>query len=264
MVTGSPTGNSIRLTLLGDTEFVSLSAFLDAVGDIEDILRALGPAISSDEGQGLEWAVVSTYTGSLHIEIACVDNPVIGAAVAQTFIEGMEIIGRSAERPPLFSDYVLEKAKHLSGVANRGDVARIMIGAGRDEVHISQHVAANVDTLIGVRYEEIGSVEGRIEAVNIHKGFHFGIYDFLTERRVDCSFPDTMLGEVVTTLGKRAIVYGLMRTDARGEPISIRVDRIQRLRSSDELPSVSDLRGIDPDFTGGVDAAEYIRTMRDA
>lgn len=139
-----------------------------------------------------------------------------------------------------------------------------MIGTGRDEVHVSQHVAANVDTLIGVHYEEIGSVEGRIEAVNIHKGYHFGIYDFLTERRVDCSFPDTMLGEVVAILGKRAIVYGLRRTNARGEPLSIRVDRIQRLRSSDELPSAAELRGIDPDFTGGMDAAEYIRMMRDA
>lgn len=42
MVTGYTAGNSIRLTLLGDTEYVSLSAFLDAAGDIKDILRALG------------------------------------------------------------------------------------------------------------------------------------------------------------------------------------------------------------------------------
>ncbi len=271
MVIESAIGNSVKLTLLGETEYVSLSAFLDAASDIKDILRALGPAVSAEEGSGLEWAVVSTYTGSLHIEIAslhieiaCMDNPVVGAAVAQTFIQGMEIIDRSAERPPLFSDYVLDKAKHLSSVANRADVARIMVGAGRNEVHVSQHVAANVDTLIGVRYEEIGSVEGRIEAVNIHNGYRFGIYDFLTERRVDCSFSDTMFGEVIATLGKRAIVYGLMQTDARGEPISIRVDRIQRLHSGSELPSVSDLRGMDPDFTGGKDAAEYIRTVRDA
>ncbi len=31
----------------------------------------------------------------------------------------------------------------------------------------------------------------------------------------------------------------------------------------DKLPSISDLRGIDPGFTGGMDAADYVRRMRD-
>jgi len=264
MNTGSAGNNSIRLTILGEVEYLSLSTFLDAAADIKDILRTLAPAVSPQEGQGLEWAVINTYTASLHIEIACVENPVIGAAVAQTFVEGMEIIDRSAERPPFFSDYALDKAKHLSAMINRPDVARITIGTGRTEVHISQHVAANVDTLIGVRYEEIGAVEGRIEAINIHNRSQFSVYDFVTGRGVQCSFPDTLLDEVKAILGHRAIVHGTVRTDAQGQPVSVRVERIERMRSREELPVISDLRGIDPDFTGGIDAAEYIRMIRDA
>ena len=149
----------------------------------------------------------------------------------------MEIIDRSAERPPLFSDYVLDKAKHLSAMMNRPDVARITIGTGRTEVHVSQHVAANVDTLIGVRYEEIGAVEGRIEAINIHNRSQFSVYDFVTGRGVQCSFPDTLLEEVKAILGHRAIVHGTVRTDAQGQPISVRVERIERMRSREGIAS---------------------------
>lgn len=264
MSTGSADNSTIRLTILGEVEYLSLSTFLDVAADIKDILRNLAPAVSPQEGHGLEWAVINTYTASLHIEIACVENPVVGAAVAQTFVRGMEIIDRTAERPPFFSDYVLDKAKHLSAMVNRPDVARITIGSGRTEVHVSQHVAANVDTLIGVRYEEIGAVEGRIEAINIHNRLQFSIYDFVTGRGVQCSFPDAMFNEVKAVLGHRAIVHGTVRTDRQGQPISVRVERIERMHTRDELPAVSDLRGIDPDFTGGMDAAEYIRMMRDA
>jgi len=228
------------------------------------MLRALGPAVSPSDGNGLEWGVTNLYMGSFNIEIACVTNPMLGAAVVQTFVDGMEAIQRAAERPPLFNNYILDKAKHLSGIINRDSVARIALGSGQQEIQVSQHVAANVDTLIGVRYEEIGSVEGRIEAINIHDRFQFNIYDFVTERGVRCSFPDTLFDEVVAALGHRAIVYGMVRTDAQGEPISVRVERIERLRSRGELPSAADLRGIDPDFTGGMDPAEYVRMMRDA
>ncbi len=261
---GTVKSNTIRLTLLGETEYVSLAAFLDAANDIKDILRALSTAVSPSEGNGLEWGVTNLYMGSFNVEIACVTNPVVGAAVAQTFVNGMEIIQKSAERPPLFDNAILDKAKHLSGIVSRDGVARIAIGHGSHEIQISQHIAANVDTLIGIRYEEVGAVEGRIEAINIHDRLQFSIYDFVTERAVRCSFPDTLFGEVVAALGHRAIVYGMVRTDAQGDPVSVRVERIEQMRSRDELPSVSELRGIDPDFAGGMDAADYVRMMRDA
>ena len=256
--------NSVRLTLMGVTEYVSLSAFLEAARDVRDILVALGPAVSPSEGAGLEWEITHSFLQSFHIEVACLTNPVVGMAVAETFIEGMGVIENRAERPARFDDYVLEKAKHLSNVGNREDVARIVVGSGAHDVHISQHISANVDTLIGVRYEEIGAVEGRIELVNIHRRNMCNVYEFTNGRRVECSFDAELLGEVVAALGKRVIVYGIVRTNARGEPVSVRAERIVQMRTGNDLPSIADLRGIDPDFTDGVDAVDYVRMMRDA
>ncbi len=258
------TSNSVRLTLLGATEYVSFSAFLEAARDVRDILVALGPAVSPSEGTALEWSITNSYIDSFHIEVACVTNPVAGAAVAQIFVEGMEAIEKKAERPALFDDYVLEKAKHLSNVGNRDDTARIVLGSGTSEVHISQHISANVDALIGFQFEEVGAVEGRITGVNIYRRNTCSIHEYTNERRVECSFDGDLLGEIVAALGKRAIVYGVVRTDAHGEPVSVRVERVEQMRSRDDLPSIADLRGIDPDFTGGMDAAEYVRMMRDA
>ncbi len=263
MVTENTKSNTVKLALLGETEYVSFSAFLEAANDVRDMLRALGPAVSPSEGADVEWAIVNSYVGSFHLEIAPVSNAVVGASVAHAFVEGMKAIEQRAERPALFDDYLLDKAKHLSSISNRDDVARMMVSSGNSEVHINQHIAANVDTLIGVRYEEIGAVEGRIEGVNVHRRNVFSMYEFMNERRVECFFGDELYDEVIAALRKRAIVYGTVKTNARGEPLSVRAERIERLRSRNELPSISDLRGIDPDFTGGVDAAEYVRVIRD-
>jgi len=264
MSTGYTSGKTIRLSLLGEAEYVSLAAFIDAANDIKDILRELAPAVSPDEGRDLEWAIVRATVGSMTMEVACVNNPVVGMLTTDKFVAGMEIIDRSVERPPFFNDRALEKARHLSGIISRTDVVRITLGTGDDDVDVTQHIAANVDALIGIRYEELGSVEGWIQALNIHNQYQFGIYDFLNERKVECAFPEQMLDDVVAAINRRAVVYGLIRTNARGEPISIRVESIQLLRSDSELPSIADLQGIDPDFTGGIDAAEYVRLMRDA
>jgi hypothetical protein len=264
MTTGPAKSNSVRLTLQGGDEYVSLSAFLEAAGDVKDILRALGAIVSPSEGAGLEWAVIRSYISSFHIEVACIANPAIGSVVAQTFVDGLDVIEKRAERPPLFDDYILDKAKHLSTIVNRDDVDRIVVGSGPTDVHVSQHIAANVTTLIGPRYEEIGAVEGRIEGVNIHRRNTCNIYEFTNERRIECSFDEELLGDVVAALGKRAIVYGIVRTNVRGQPVSVRIERIEIMRSREDLPSIADLRGIDPEFTGGKDAAEYVRMMRDA
>lgn len=255
---------TIRITLLGEDEYVSLAAFLDAASDVKDMLRALGPAVSQTEGNGLEWGITNLYKGSVNIEIACVTNPIVGAAVVQTFVDGMEMIQQAAQRPPLFDDYVLDKAKHLSTIINRDGIARIALGSGQQEIHVSQHIAANVDTLIGVRYEDVGAVEGRLEGINVHDRYLFTVYDSVSGRGIRCSFSDELLDEVVAALRHRVTVHGMVRTDAQGEPISVRVERIERMRLRTELPAITELRGIDPDFSGGVDGAEYIRIMRDA
>lgn len=267
MATSNAQG-SIRLAMLGKDEYVSFSAFLEAASDVRDILQALGPVVSPAEGGAVEWVVTKSIIGSFTVEIAPYNNPVVGAAIRETFLQGMDQITRRAERPDAFDDDILKKAKHLSSILNRDDTTRITVSSVDNdrEVHVSQHIAANVDALIGVRYEEIGAVEGHIEAVNLHRGNVFSIYEFLSGRRVECSFGDEISEDVIAALKsrRRAIVYGVVRTNARGEPLSVRAERIEQLRTRDELPSISDLRGIDPDFTGGMDAAEYIRTMRDA
>lgn len=267
MATNSEQGG-IRLYMLGKDETVSFSAFLDAANDVRDILYALGPAVSPEEGGTVEWAITSSSTGSLTLDIAPTNNPVIGSAIRHSFLEGMGQIERRAERPELFSDEMLKKAKHLGGILNREDTARFTISSMEDdrEVRVSQHIAANVDTLIGVRYEEIGAVEGRIEGVNLHRGNTFRIYEFLSERGVDCSFADDLADDVIAALKNRsrAIVYGIVRTNGRGEPVSVRVERIERLRSRDELPSVADIYGIIAVEAGDVDVAEQDRILRDA
>ena len=51
-------------------------------------------------------------------------------------------------------------------------------------------------------------------------------------------------------------------TEREGEPLRVEVERIRALRPREELPSIEELSGSDPDFTGGMSTEEYLRSIR--
>jgi hypothetical protein len=70
------------------------------------------------------------------------------------------------------------------------------------------------------------------------------------------------LGAAKEHLEKRVVVEGLIRYDRNGQPNSI--TEVKSIWPRPEpKKAIEDLIGSHPDFTGGVDAAEYVRQLRE-
>jgi hypothetical protein len=153
-------------------------------------------------------------------------------------------------RPDYFSDEALIKAKHLANILD-GKVDRILLrgtieGRLSDDIIVTQRVAAHVDELFGFRRKSLGSVEGTLEVISIHGGESFNIYDKLTGRRIKCICDERSLQDLTSygNLGRRILVYGEIREDVRGYPLSIKLQNYRFLRDREDLPQPADLRGI--------------------
>ncbi len=115
-----------------------------------------------------------------------------------------------------------------------------------------------------VHNESIGSVEGRLELVSIHsRTRRFNVYHAITNKAIRCNFPVAIEEQVISSLGRRVIVSGVVSYNAAGEPVKVEVDRLRTLKKENELPSIADMLGMAPDITGDLSIEEHIRQLRD-
>ena len=110
------------------------------------------------------------------------------------------------------------------------------------------------------------TIDGKLEQINIHNNANtFRIYPSLPgASSVSCKFPHELLDHVQDALGSFVSVSGecFYRPDS-AFPYKIKVQEMRVLPPSGELPSLSELRGIAPEATGGKSSEQFVRELRD-
>jgi hypothetical protein len=105
---------------------------------------------------------------------------------------------------------------------------------------------ANIEQMLGGIVRAIGTIEGRLEAVNVHGGVrHFYVYDSLTGERVMCDFGHRVASEQVGhALEHRVAVHGEITYRESGSVVRMSAQSLELFPPEEELPSSDDVRGI--------------------
>lgn len=114
-----------------------------------------------------------------------------------------------------------------------------------------------------IKRKTIGSVEGTLEAISIHRSKKFIVYDALTKKAISCEFGDDekALAKVKDVLGKRVMVSGTVHWNAKSEARRVDVADIRVLGAA-ALPRAYELSGTYPEITEGLSTEDYIRSIR--
>jgi hypothetical protein len=94
----------------------------------------------------------------------------------------------------------------------------------------------------GSDYEDIGSVEGRLEVLSGHGGLAVVVYDPIDERAIKCEVTAQQLETALKSLLKRVEVSGTIRYRGDGSPVSVRVDNI--VPFPELTPPLNEVRGL--------------------
>ena len=164
------------------------------------------------------------------------------------------------EAPPFFDVPTLRTAQRMLAVLNRNVAAVTFSDSGLAAVTCTEKSQENIDRLLRAKYEDTGALEGILDAPRAHNRRRFNLYDPLTDLRVACQYKLDDIEEIRAAWMGRVAVYGQIRYDKHGQPISMTVERIRRLRG--EPLRIADLPPLD--ITGGVESSEYVRRLRDA
>ena len=132
--------------------------------------------------------------------------------------------------------------------------------------HVLERVSLGQAALQKTRTAEcIGSVSGRIDAVNVHRKRVFYLYPASGTGRVTCAFEPKLLEQVLGAFERHATVHGTARYGpATAFPNTVDVERIEVHPSNESLPTLGDLYGTVPNLTAGVESASFVRAQRDA
>ena len=246
---------------------VELSVFLEKVRSFQQMLNA---NIKSDERKGITLNVVQ-LSHSSPATVGC--QPTVNGQPYTPLIRNIEETLYAVEEgrlDQLNDDFLSAMEKLAKDEPKKIMSSEIQItGANQEDLHVCRLDDEFRAKLVQARSEEhieISTIDGLLEEINIHSNPHtFRIYDAgFVSATIRCQFPKELVGDVQGALGNFVSVRGecFYRPDV-AFPYKINVREMEVLPPSEELPSLSDLRGIAPGATGDKSSEQFVRELRD-
>jgi len=170
--------------------------------------------------------------------------------IIKTIENGINTINTQDVRPKYYSDDALKSLRELASIIDptKEEINSIKVFTNGNKNEISTKAIGNVDSILQIRREELGSIEGKLEVISSRRGLHFVIYDSLKNRPVTCYFKDDFIEKVLTAFNKRVYVFGLIKYRRGGIPYSIQIEKFRIFRPQSELPTPEDVLGIIKDI----------------
>jgi hypothetical protein len=132
-----------------------------------------------------------------------------------------------------------------------------------DDTVLTAAFEANADRILGDTLPSDGFVTGRLEKINVHERNEFVLFPPIQGYSILCRFHDRDLNQVRDAIKRTVTVSGKMHY-APDSPFPRLVDvRTMDIHpTDDQLPTLSELRGIGAGCTGELTAVEYVRSLR--
>lgn len=262
----------LRIEFQTIAQGVETETFLAAIRASLEILEELDRELT---GGKLRWYVTRLATGSAIVDMsadwmlqhvgASSDDEAFRLQIERDlpslYVDGLVTLDTtSGAWPAAFSERALLAAERLARLIDDDHVA-IEISAPElgKQARITERVIANVKDLAAKRLAEIGTLEGVLVGITLARApFTFSVREAVHGRLIQCRFTLEQLPEVREALMQRVAVRGRILTTEDGLPLRISAtESIALLEVSSEF-DVGAFIGLDPHFTDGLSAEEYI------
>ena len=134
------------------------------------------------------------------------------------------------------------------------------------EVKLNDDTKRVLQTTLASEMSSYGTVEGKLEAINLHNNANqFRIYPLVGAHVITCKFKKNLRAIAKKSLDNYISVTGLLHYKSRDKfPYRIEVDKIVVYPPPEKLPHIADLRGVAPNATGDMSSTEFVGRLRDA
>lgn len=243
--------------------------FLGAYPEARKVVSALERLVSAlsaaADGTDTPFRLHALGLGSIEVLIAPpIASQEEGEDAFQRIVAGLAEAQGGPTVPDDWNGRLVREARDLIAAADGGIDLTILDGT-REVRHVRvtdvAHRHLNAVLRAGSR-DSIGSVIGRLESVNIHDRRRAKLWPANHGPAVEVRFEEAHLSLVSESIGARVEAYGRLRRNRFDEIEYLTLRGLDILPDAEDSPPPIGLAGLDPDFTGGKPADEYLREMR--
>ncbi|MCL5736953.1 MAG: hypothetical protein M1274_15515 [Actinobacteria bacterium] len=198
-------------------------------------------------GQLVRWTVEVREGSTL---VALKPQPGYAAAdveaISRTVAAGVETLETGQPIPENFPEPAVRHLRKLGGIVGRTtkDDTRVRVWIKHEPRPVSLKTVAHAADILGMHYEDYGSVEGKLQALSERGGLRFVVYEPLWDKAVYCRIGPELLQRALGAFGRRVEVYGVVQYRKDGLPVSVQVEELVEFPPEDQLPDHQSLRGI--------------------
>lgn len=250
---------------IGSGGTLHLPQLVGAMGNFLGLLREIDSTIAERKIGNLQWRVTT---------LEKTPNPLVGVTptlrkngldtgrrVERELIQNIDLITLKGERGRSMSDAALTRIEALAKTAPHIGPSSIYTST-KESLSVTTTVSAKtleqVREITGVKSTSYGVIKGKLDTISVRRGLEFRIWDETSQRSVRCLIDAKERSQALALLGTTATVSGVIAADRHGRPVSMQVSALGEYTIPDELPTIEEMRGFIPDFTGGLSLKQFL------
>ncbi len=252
---------------VGEGATLELPEFVGAAGEFLGLLRDFDSSIAESRDGNLKWRVTTLERFPKAI-VGVTPTPRkpssdTGERVERELITTVSAITDYGERRKLLSDSALSRVERIAKMAPKIGASTIYTSVKNVplETVVTVRTLKQVEEINSVKSISFGTVTGSLGSISVHRKREFRVWDEQTDRPVRCYFDASREGQAKELLGQRVVVTGMIKADRNGRAISMVVEDFQFVALRTDLPTIEEMRGLVPNFTGGLSLTEFFEDL---
>lgn len=254
----------LTFSIYPDGEAVPVGLFIKAIDNIARLVRDVDYAVTK-ERTGRRWIVSKLHSSTPTITL----RPMLGdTATMEAIFEGLHLMTTTVplEPPVYFTEDALDDLRQMRRLFTGRERAKRLVFTtdGERTATVERNIEDKVTRILAGGYWALGSIEGTLEAVNLHGNPTFTIWDRVSRTPVRCYFPKERgwMDRVKGLLEKRVLVRGKVNYFRNGLPRSIaNIEEIEDMTPNASLPKAT--FGSIPSKEAAEDVVSFLRSARE-
>ena len=258
----------------GEPGAIAVPTYRRAMNLAFGVLADFDTGITGIRSGGLRWYIRGTEereTGGIVLRVYSKEKDILlkkrdrdpSPKVASAFVAGFDDLENRIVTPPYLSEFGMIKARSMAELIGRNGASGFSVSAEGQAVEVTAKTSRNIGKLLPTLKTAIGSIEGTLEKISVHRHPHFVVYHAISKRAITCEIADDQLIELAKrTLGERVIVSGTLQKNFKGETLRVRATRLRQLGRLHVMPPNPEWAT--PEFTDSETTADMLRRIRGA
>lgn len=237
--------NSLSLIIEGNR--ITSYRFSKCVNTFFELLNDVAQSVSGKK-RAIDF-LVSVKPGSI---VLCVKPEATNGSATDvkqtisTLKNGIDAISKRTRPPREFSENAQRKLYELGNVASikQEDIDHVKLKINRVTRELTPSSVSYVDDLLGTAFKAYGTVDGQLEALDLHGKLTFCVFEDISGNKVKCTFSEDIYNDVIASIRKRVSVYGLIKYKKNGALNSVDIEKLTIFPDADKLPKFKDIIGL--------------------